>query len=191
MERPMPDTATLKTSLFEVTEEGEKLVVRTLTAAYRSVLTMLTWLVCAATIVLIGYLLAVRQSQGYWWIAPVPLFIVLFLYARAAELRSAAHEQTFGFDRKDKRFTRNGEMVAAIPHIDHVLVREVVEENRPPRHFALVVEMDDTRRTLMAESVDLPDGREQMETVGRRIADFIGVPLQYGQRHPDETWIDR
>jgi hypothetical protein len=187
----MPKADKIETSLFEVAEDDGRLIVRTRTTAYRSVLTTLTWLACAATVLLLGYALAIRESQSYWWFMGVALVLVLFLAARAADLRSAACEQVFCFDRRAGRFTRNGDDVAAIPHIDHVLVREVVQEGRPPREFALVVALDDTRRTLVVEAVDLPDGREQIEIVARRVAEYIGVPVQYGQRHPDELWMDR
>lgn len=186
----MRNDETIETGLFHVSQTGGRLLVRVRTDAYRPVLNLLTWISGGATVLLLAYLLATRQNPTYWWGAPVLLVIVLFLSARAADLRDAAREQVFAFDRTEGRLLRNAEVLTPVQHIDHILVREVIEEDRPPRQFALVVALDDTRRILMVEAIDLQDGKQQIETVARAVADFIGVPVRYATRQPGETWMD-
>jgi hypothetical protein len=190
MEGSMRGSGKGGTSLFDVVEDNGRLVVRTRTAPYRPVLRILAWLTGGATIVLIGYLLATRQNPGYWWGAPVLLFVVLFLAARASDLQAAAKEAVFCFDRVEGRLTRNAELLTPINHISHMLVREVAVETGEAREFALVVALDDTRRILIAEAIDIPNARADIEAAAKRVADFIDVPVERGLRHPGESWMD-
>jgi hypothetical protein len=177
--------------LFEVTEDADRMTIRSRPEPYRAVLNVLTWLCIGATGVFLAYLFATRENPGYWWLAPVPFFLVLFVAAKAADLRAAARVRTFAFDRRANTVMQNEIAIGSLPHIDQVLVREIVQEGRPSTDYALVIAFDDTRRATIAEAVNIPNGCDQVEAMARKLAAFLDVRVEHGVRHPEDSWMDQ
>jgi len=185
-------TQTLKPRrLLELEDPGDKLIVRTRAEAYQRKLNVATVLAAIVLGLMIAYLMAVRSHPGLWVATGVAIVLFALIVLKAYDVRQAMREDVFLLDRNENKILRNGDPIAPVSDIDHILVREVHDRGRPLDEYALVVSLNDTRRITIAEAVGLPDGKEQIEGAARRIAEFAGVPVQEGSRDAEEWWMDR
>ena len=181
-------------NLFSIVRPRNCLILVKKAGAYRSQVVVLEIVAAAAFIVLIGWALASRIHSGYLAGAGVLLLILLALAVRAYELqRMAGRDESVCFDKEHDSILRNGQSLAAISDVDHILVRRIVPENdnsAVTMDCALVVSLRDSRKITVAEVVGLPGGPAEVEKAAREIAEYAGVPVQEGTRRESEYWMD-
>lgn len=177
--------------LFDVDVPGSQLVVRTRSSAYRSQVRVLTLLAAAVVVLIVAYLVAARIHSGMWLLVGLLAVILLALAAKATDVRSAGRDSVFVIDRDEDQIVRDGEVLASVSNVDRVLIREVLDADRPTGEYALVVSLDDTRRVTVGEAVGLNDGLAQVEAAAEEIARFAGVPVEHATRQADEWWMDK
>ncbi|HSV73808.1 MAG TPA: hypothetical protein VLH79_08620 [Chthonomonadales bacterium] len=187
----MPRQKRSPSRLLELEHPGDQLIVRTRAEAYRRNLSVATVLAAVVLGLMVAYLMAARTHPGLWIATGAAAVLFGLIVLRAYDVRQTMREDVYLLDRNTNAFSRNGDPIAPVSDISHVLVREVHDEGRPLEEYALVVSLNDTRRITIVESVGLPDGKAQIEGAARRIAEYAGVPVQEGSRGADQWWLDR
>jgi hypothetical protein len=88
---------------------------------------------------------------------------------------------------------RNGEMLAPISEIDHILVRQIRPEDDDLKDadLALVVALEDTRRFTIADSTGVPEKKQEIELAAQELATYVGVPIKQDWRLVTQWWLDQ
>jgi hypothetical protein len=180
--------------LVTVSKQGETLVVRRRTPPYE----MRVIVVLLLSVVTVGVFLSAVSLEVS---LPLRLGIILAgLVLVLAALRMSdinmyrPREVTFRFCGEDGPVERNGEEIALVREVDHILVRRILrEENQRPDEsdYALVVALDNTKRFTIVESEGVRAARGQMLQAAEEIARYLGVSVREGERLPGEEWMDR
>jgi hypothetical protein len=171
-------------------QEG-RLVVKVYNAPYRRAYTVLVALSGIMLLLLIGYLIAARTRPSFWLFIALGMVVLLALAARAKELLEAGRNDVIFIDKEADQILRNGKALAPVSKLDHILVRQVLQDETPLPEYALVFALDDTRRLTISESYQVEGGKEEIEQAARKIAEFTGVKVQEATRQASEWWLDK
>lgn len=180
--------------LFSIVKPEDRLILIKSALPYRSRLILAQVAVAAAVLTLVGWLLASRIHPAFLVVAGALLVVVLAVATRAMELQRVARQSdSFCFDRTKDAILRNGQPIAAISDMDHILVRRVVPETEATseaQDYALLVSLSDSRRIMLAEASGIPGARQEIETAANEIASFAQVRVEQGERFESEDWMD-
>lgn len=140
---------------------------------------------------LIGYLIGTRSNPRLWFVVGFVLIMLLALAERAVRMYAATKPNRLVLDKEANTVERNGEPVGAVSEIEAVLFRDVLDGDRPTNEHAVVLQYENTRRTLVAETQGMPGEREALEKVAAALQAYLGVPLRNEPRQVSEYWLDR
>lgn len=184
----------MKMRLLNIVRPHGLLVLIKRSAPYRSQLTWVWLVFILGLIVLEGYILAMRSRPNYWIFGFVLVILLLILAARAFDLRRMAQkDEVFCFDREGDRVLKNGEPIAHVSEVDHVLIRRILQNPEDERRaeYALVVNLEDTRHIPIAESMGIPGGKQEIEEAARQLATYLEVEVKQADRMDSEWWMDK
>lgn len=181
-------------AILSTAEIDGKLVLHKRTAPFRLQFNLVVVLMILMAIMVGAYISRLGGRPGTWIGMSISIALLLLLMERAWFLYSRMNDGgEFRFDKVRGVIERNGEIVANLSSVDHVLIRRVIDDPLNPveRECALVVALDDTRRFTIAESAGAPQGSREIEEAAQEIANYAGVKIEEGTRTSDEWWKDR
>lgn len=187
----MPTQA--RNPLVHVSQIGDQLIVRRRKAPVRNRLLLIVTFLTLLAFVLSAYLIGAHYRSGLWVYVVLVTVAMLAIAERAWMLRQAAgKDETFRFDKMADRLERNGQMLAPISEINHILVRQIRPEDDDLKEsdLALVVALEDTRRFTIADSTGVPEKRGEIENAAQELAAYVGVPIKQDWRLVTEWWLD-
>ena len=180
--------------LLHIAQFGDEMIVRKRKSPIRSKLLLTVIFLTLLSFVLAAYLVAARYRSGLWIYVVIGGIAVAALAERAWLLRQASQkDELFRFDKRLDRIERNGEVLAPLSDISHILVRHIRPEDDDLKDsdLALVVALDDTRRFTIADSTGLPDKKVEIERAAQELATYIGKPVKEDWRLVTQWWMDQ
>lgn len=180
-----------RNSLLEITRQSEQMVVRLSGSMYNTRYRLLAGLSGTVLVLMSIYLLSSRTNPWMWWFVGIAFIVFLVLAIRAKEASDKAQEATFRIDKETNRVLRNGEPVATISDIDHILLRQVLDDDNVPTDYALVLSLQDTRRIPITEASCHDGAQKQLSDAAAQLAQYVGVEVKQGTRRTSEDWMDR
>lgn len=172
------------------TVEG-KLVIERRGEPFRKRYVLLAVLLLLVLGLLIGYLIGTQSNPKLWFVVALVLLMLLALSERAVRMYAATKPNRLVLDKDANTVERNGEPVGVARDIEAVLFRDILDGERPTNEHAVVLQYQNTRRTLVAESQGMPGEKEALQKVAEAIRDYLEVPLRNEPRQVAEYWLDR
>ena len=188
----MPQTA--QDPLLHVSQLGDQLILRRRKSPIRTKLLLTVTFITLLAFVLSAYLIFARYRSGLWIYVVIVGIALMALAERAWLLRQASQkDDMFRFDKRMDRLERNGEVLAPLSDISHILVRHIRPEDDDLKEsdIALVVALEDTRRFTIADSTGVPDKKVEIEKAAEEVAGYVGVPIKQDWRLVTEWWMDQ
>ena len=183
-----------KDPLVHAVQIGDHLVVRKRKSPVRSKLLLTVIFLTLLAFVVAAYIVAARYRSGLWAYVVLAVLAMAALAERAWVLRHAAkRDEQFRFDKRLDRIEKNGELLAPLSEIDHILVRHIRPNDDEVREsdLALVIALGDTRRFTIADSTGLPEQRRDIERVAEQLAGYVERPVKQDSRLVTEWWLDQ
>lgn len=187
----MPAATDAWEKLYTVREIEGRLIVERLGAPFRRRYFWLAGLLVIVLALLVAYLFASRLNPWLWLLVVLVLLVILALAERAAGMRAASRDDRFVFDRAAGVITRNDSRIAAIKDVETVLYRDILDGDRPLNEYAVVLQYDDTKRTLITESHGMPGEEQALTEMAHAIANYVGVEVRREPRQAEQWWLDR
>ncbi len=188
----MPQT--VQDPLLHVAQLGDQLIVRRRKSPMRTKLLLTVTFITLLSFVLATYLIAARYRSGLWIYVVIVGIVLMALAERAWILRQASKkDELFRFDKCMDRMERNGQVLAPLSDISHILVRHIrpEDDDLTVSDLALVVALEDTRRFTIADSTGLPANKSEIEKAAEELAGYVGVPIKKDSRRVTEWWMDQ
>ena len=179
--------------LLHVSKLGDQLILRRRKAPIRAKLLLVVTFLTLLALVLAAYLLAARTRSAMWAYVVMVVIALLAVAERAWILRqSSQKDELFRFDKRMDRMERNGEVLAPLSDISHILVRHIRPEDDDLKEsdLALVVALEDTRRFTSADSTGLPDKKGEIEQAAKELAGYVEKPIKEDWRLVTEWLMD-
>lgn len=178
-------------SPYSVGHVDGKLIIERRGEPFRKRYVILAMLLLLVLGLLIGYLIGTQSNPRLWFVVGLVVIMLLALSERAVRMYAATKPDRLELDKAEDAVTHNGERVGVVKEIEAVLFRDIMDGDRPTNEHAVVIQYENTRRTLVAESHGLPGERQVLERVAASIAEYAGVPVREEPRQVSEWWIDR
>ena len=183
-----------KDPLVHIVQIGDQLVVRKRKSPVRSKLLLTVTFLTLLAFVVSAYILAARFRSGLWIYVVMEGIALAALAERAWVLRQGVRkDEQFRFDKRLDRIERNGELLAPVSEINHILVRHIRpdDDDLKDSDLALVISLEDTRRFTIADSTGLPEQRTEVEWAAEQLAGYVQKPVKQDWRLVTEWWMDQ
>jgi hypothetical protein len=181
--------------LLNISRQGETLVVRRTTPPYGTRLIVVSILSIIVAVLFSAAVAGSSVSTPVRLVFVLAALLVVLLALRMSDIELySAKEMIYRFNKRTGQVERNGEEIAQLEDVDHILVRRILKdesEDLEKSDYALVVALENTKRFTIAETQGLPGGRGQVNQAAEEIASFLGVSVRQGERLPGEEWMDR
>lgn len=178
-------------SPYSIGNVDGKLVIERRGEPFRKRYVILAVLLLLVLGLLVGYLIGTQSNPRLWFIVVLVLIMLLALSERAVRMYAATKPDRLEIDKNADTVTHNGDQVGVVKEIEAVLFRDIMDGERVTNEHAVVIQYDNTRRTLVAESQGLPGEHETLRRVATAISEYVGVPVRDEPRQVSEWWLDR